>query len=283
MSLSELEGLAVLSRTFTYIATILLAGAVLFRLSVSGARELDRVIRLQIHLSTALLLLSEIARYLIFQLKITGGDYALAFHPSMRWMAFETAIGHAMTVRVLAAAVILAVGLRWPWIAGSAALFLISSYLFEGHTVSHSESILMSLLLFLHLATVHWWIGSLTVLRAATNRLPDEPLAVLMTKFGWSALGAVVLLFGAGGALLGTLTGWELGLSSSYQQAFAIKLALFLGIILIAAANKFAITPLLRRAPSRGRNALRLAISVEIVIAISIVVATAPATSFSPG
>lgn len=283
MSLADLQTVSVLLRAVTYIATIAVAAAILFRISFRVSKNLEPALKRQIKFGAILLFVCELSRYFVFQLNISGGDSALAFDPAMRWMAFETAMGQALAVRVIATLVILFTGLGWLLLSVPAALILISSYLLEGHTVAYSDTGLLPTLLFVHLVAACWWIGSLVPLWVATVRMPDEQLVALVFRFGQISAGMVITLVLGGSLLLGNLSGWQIDLTNSYQQAFAIKLATFAGIMLIAAVNKFALTPLLERKPERGRKLLQLSISIEIAVALLIAATTAVATSFSPG
>ena len=141
MTLADLDIAQILLRSAVYVATIAMAGGIVFFATVPGADRLAGAVRWQIWLGAGLLLVVEPLRYVAFQLAISGGDWALAFDPSMRWMAIETPIGQAALVRVVSALVIVIVivisGLRvWP-LSVVAAAAMIGSYALEGHTASH--------------------------------------------------------------------------------------------------------------------------------------------------
>ena len=134
MTFAELDLASILLRSAVYVATIATAGGVLFYATVRGAAEVGGTIRRQLWFGMLLLLAVEPLRYLQFQLAISGGDWEVAFDPSMRWMAFETPIGKAALVRIAAAVTILLAGLRlWP-IALAGALAMVGSFALEGHT-----------------------------------------------------------------------------------------------------------------------------------------------------
>lgn len=282
MGIAASEGVTVLLRALIYSGTVLVAGGVLFRVSFPALTGIARALRWQIVAGAALLIICEPLRYLLFLLQISDGDLALALSPSMRWIGMETPLGQASLVRLGAMAVILALGLRWRAIALLAAAAMIASYLVQGHTVTSDGRGILAALLFAHLVAVHWWIGSLPMLLAATAVAPGAALAHAVERFGAYALWIVGALVIAGGILLGMLTGWHLDLARAYQQAFAIKLGGVALILVIAAINKLRITPALAQMPDAARASLRRLLAIEMLVALMILSATALATLSSP-
>ena len=283
MTFAELDFASILLRSTVYVATIATAGGVLFYATVRGAGEVSGAIRRQMWLGTLLLLAVEPLRYLQFKLAISGGDWEVAFDPSMRWMAFETPIGQAAVVRIAAAVTILLAGLRlWP-IALAAALAMVGSFALEGHTASHEgDGWVPAALIVVHLAMVHWWLGALYPLRAATLVVGDSNIRDLVERFGKLALAAVAVLTAAGALLMAMLAGWQVDLSRNHQVALVAKLAIFALIMTMAAVNKFKWTPLLVTAPDAGRTGLRGSLNMEIAFCGLILIATAVMTSFPP-
>ena len=282
MAFAEADWLAVLLRALVYAGTVLAAGAVLFRLSFPALPSATPALRRQLWLGAALLILCEPLRYLLFLQQIAGGDLALALSPSMRWIGMQTPLGQAAVVRLAAVAVLLVAGLRWPALGLAAAGAMIGAYLIEGHTASSDARALLAPLLFLHLLAVHWWIGGLPGLFAATRAAPAHELARAVRRFGSLAAWAVAMLVIAGGVLLGVLTGWRLDLASGYQQAVLLKLGAVAVILAIAAVNKWRLTPALARDADSARAALRTSLIVETGVALLILLATALAISFPP-
>lgn len=198
-------------------------------------------------------------------------------------MAFETPIGQAALVRIAAAVTILLAGLRlWP-IALAGALAMVGSFALEGHTASHEgDGWVPAALIVVHLAMVHWWLGALYPLRAATLVVGDSNIRDLVERFGRLALAAVVVLTAAGALLMAMLAGWQVDLSRNHQVALVAKLAIFALIMTMAAVNKLRWTPMLATAPDAGRNGLRGSLNLEIAFCGLILIATAVMTSFPP-
>jgi putative copper resistance protein D len=280
----EHDLLPIVLRVLVYVASIAVAGAVLFAFCFPrAAREVQPSLHRQVVAGFCLLLLVEPVRYIVFQLAISGGDWSLAFGPGLRWMGLQTPIGQAAAVRLIAALMVVMVARRSTVVALAAALVLIGSFLLEGHTVSSDARIALGALLFIHLAAVHWWFGALYPLMALTLCAAPKTLSAAVEAFGARAAWVVAALLGTGVLLLLIITGVQLNVDSGYQQRFLVKLLLVAGLLSIAAWNKLRLTPLLRRDPQSGAARLRGSIRLEIAVALSILAATAWITSTAPG
>ncbi|MEO1718643.1 MAG: CopD family protein [Pseudomonadota bacterium] len=287
MSVTDLDWVAIALRTTVYVGSIAAAGGILFAATVNGAAVVRAAIRTQVWVGVALLMLVEPLRYAQFQLAISGGDWSLAFDPTMRWMAFETPIGHAAALRIGASILILIGGLRWWPVSLAGAGVMIGSFAFEGHTASHSPAnwtaLAAPVLLLAHSATVHWWLGALVPLRAATApNIDHERRAQLVAQFGTIATWTAALLVTAGAVLIALLSGFQLDLDRNHQLVLALKLFVFAAVLALAATNKLRWTPMLRTAPEAGRHGLRRSLNLEIGVCGAILVATAVMISFSP-
>jgi len=282
MALGEADVLAVLLRALVYTGTVLAAGAVLFRLTFPALATVLPALRRQIALGAVLLIICEPLRYILFQLQIAGGDFALALSPSMRWIGLETPLGQAALVRLAGLAVVLAAGLRFRLFGVAAATVMIGAYLVEGHTASDEARTVLAPLLFVHLVAVHWWIGALPPLRVAASSSPLDTLASTLQRFGAIALWGVGLLAAGGVVLLVVLTDWRMNFAAAYQQAFALKLGLVGLILAIAALNRLRITPQLARHDPAGRGTLKTSLNVELIVAVAILCASALVTAFPP-
>lgn len=270
------EQVAVLLRALVYAGAIATAGAMLFQASFTqAARAVAPVLRRQILIGFLLLLIVEPLRYGIFQLAIADGDWTLAFGPDLRWMGMLTPIGQAAAVRLIAAAVIVAAGLRCAPIGLTAAFVVIGSFLLEGHTAASEGRLLVAPLLFVHLTAVHWWLGALFPLIAVTRRVEPAAAVATVELFGGRAILVVGGLLAAGLLLVLLLTGGAVRLDSAYQQRLLIKLTLVALLLSIAAVNKLRLTPLLRRDYALGAARLRASIRVEIAVAALILCASA--------
>jgi putative copper resistance protein D len=272
----ELELLGAVARALAYVGSVAVAGAMLFAVSFPRAGEaLALGLGSQARLGILLLLVAEPLRYATFQLIIAYGDWALAFSPAMRWVGLETPAGYAGVVRLLAAAAIVAVGLRVRALGLAAALVMVGSFLLQGHTVSEEPRLALAALLFVHLLAVHWWLGALHPLSQLTRGGDPSLATATVAAFSARAVWVVAALLAAGAALALTLTGAELRLSSPYQQRLLVKLVLVAAILAIATWNKLRLLPLLRSDYTAGAARLRASIRWEIAVAVSVLMASA--------
>lgn len=271
-------------RALVYAGTIAAAGACLFATTYPAvSRSVAAVLRWQILIGVLLVLCVEPFRLVLFQLAISGGDAELAFGPDMRWMAFQMPNGQAAVARVAGVLLIVAFGLRVPLLGLFGCGLAIGSYALEGHTAATAQSGWASMILLVHLAVAHWWLGALWPLAASLRALPTDDAATTIERFGQLAALVVPLLLVAGGILFAMLVSWRLQLSDPYQTLVALKVLVVAALLVRAAVNKFVLTPRLRTDPPRGANALRRSIALEVVLACFVLVLTGAITSTSPG
>ena len=275
----------VILRVIVYIATIAAAGGVLFALSFPfAATEISRNIQRQVVFGCALLFAVEPVRYIAAQLVMAQGDWTLAFSAELRWVAMQTPIGQAAAVRLFAALALLwTLGLRSALARLLPAIAIIVSFLLEGHSASADvRSAFVSTVLLMHLGAAHWWLGSLCPLFRLTRQSDAMILVSTMEAFSSVAVWIVAALVIAGALLLGLLTNWTLRIDSAYQIRFALKLGLVVGLLSLAAWNKWHLVPLLHRDRKAGTARLAASIWTEMLAGLLILTATASAISSGP-
>jgi putative copper export protein len=195
----------------------------------------------------------------------------------------ETPMGQAATTRVIAAVAILVLPGRMIASRASAALVMMASFAFEGHTASsETRTTLGTGALLIHVMAVHWWLGALYPLLILVRNLEPVRLGPVVEAFGRQAIWIVAALLAGGIIVLTILTGAKLNLASPYQQRFLLKLALVAVLLSLAAWNKLRLTSLLRRDPANGRAKLHRSIKAEILVGLFILITTAWALNSSP-
>ena len=151
-------------------------------------------------------------------------------------------------------------------------LLLARSFSVIGHTAE--MTMISQLLLNLHVLLVFCWLGSLWPLWKACRVLPTQVLHNVMQQFGYYASYAVSLLI-----LCGLIVAYQLLGSihslffTSYGQSFLLKLALVMGILLIAAHHKFNLVAQLIKS-EQGKKALARSIQWEMFLALLILLTT---------
>lgn len=141
-----------------------------------------------------------------------------------------------------------------------------------------------------HLLAAAAWIGALVVFVVAARSKADANLQEALAAFSGSGTLFVAVIIATGLVNQAFLAGWNPVriLASAYGQVFAVKLALFGGMVLLAAANRFRHAPALKRAlasPARGQDsiaALRRSLVLETVLAFGLLLAVSLLGTLQP-
>ena len=194
----------------------------------------------------------------------------------------------ALAGLVLAALAILRRGRSQAWVCAIGGALICASFAWMGHGASTPGAMGWA-----HLATdvLHtWaagaWVGALVGFAAVLRVATDDPLArdrVLydaLRRFAGLGSGLVAVLIATGlvnGAFVIGLSGLPKLLSSTYGRLLVLKLVLFVGMIGLAAANRFRLTPRLGAdlsagaAPGGELRALSLSVLSETGLSIAVI------------
>ena len=82
--------------------------------------------------------------------------------------------------------------------------------------------------------------------------------------------------------MLAEITDWQLNLTNDYQWRAALKFALVIVLLSLAAVNKFLLTPELRSRGISSAKRLRSSIYIEVIIALGVLTLTSYLTATSP-
>ena len=135
-----------------------------------------------------------------------------------------------------------------------------------------------------HLIAAGWWIGGLLALVLVCRQLGSEAAHVLQrfSGVGYGAVAAIVLsgLFKSV-ILVATLQGAD---STAYGWTLVVKLALVLGMGLLALANRFLITPGLERCgdPEPWLKRLQWQVSAEFALGLGVMAVVGALGAMSP-
>ena len=231
-------------------------------------------------------------------------DFA-ELRPHIEMMVFETDVGLAWVVRIVALVVgglALMLNQRAPGfsllIASFAGAIALASLAWNGHGAMDEGD-----LRFWHFITDIWhllasgaWFGALVALAlmAKINDLQTEErirlLARAVRRFEWVGAVIVVVITVTGVVNYLFIVGPTLDdlLLSTYGILLSIKIALFAGMLVLAALNRFHLGPFLERSLRDGQyrvaaNALRRSVVVELAAAVLIVGLVAWLGTLSPG
>lgn len=286
-------------RFVQFAAAVALFGAPLFFLYALGeaARSGDTMLawgRRLVGWSSGALLLGALCS-LLGQTAVMAGDPAMAANPeALRMVLTGTSFGYATATRLILAAIMLAVSL---WLAPRRALWLISagvgalvlaSFTWTGHGAAEEglAGVAHAISDIVHLLAAGVWLGALVALAVLLWRgrrgASAKTLAALHQALeNFSGVGSLVVA-----ALLasGLVNSWFLVglrpadqiLATPYGVLLLIKIVLFGGMLLLAAANRFRHTPGLGFALADGQDstlamaALRRSVLLETTLAIGV-------------
>jgi putative copper export protein len=158
---------------------------------------------------------------------------------------------------------------------------MLASFVTMGHTRTHSSSLLLGGVLAVHIAAAAYWFGALLPLLAVLRRADSDESVRVLEAFSRLAVRVVPVLFLAGLLLASVLLASVAGLATPYGRLILLKLALFLLLLGLAAANRYRWTPHLRAIGSRAW--LQRSIAVELVLMVGVLFVTAAMTTlYSP-
>lgn len=205
---------------------------------------------------------------------------------------FDTRFGKALLLRLallLLAAGLAARGRGRPGLALAPAAVALAAQSWMGHPAASEEFWLLAASV-AHILAAGAWLGGLWPLFLTVRALPGQGAARAAARFSWIGLPAVLVLMataywqglrliGDEGALFGT----------TYGQLALLKLAGFSLLLMLAAVNRFRLTPALDgRAPdgadpARAARHLQRSIVIETAIGVGVVLAAGLLATLTPG
>lgn len=275
--------LSILVKTLAYAATLVAAGSVLVVVSLRGLSADGRAVLRRMAAVTALAAAAlSVLRVPVRASFLMGGSLEGAIDPIMLGIVADSPLGASVLVRLFGLALILAIvvpmrGARLVALVG--ALLACASFALRGHALGDPR-LALGALVTIHIAGLAFWIGAFAPLARATRREGPEAAGALSYEFGRKALWIVAALVAAGVlmlVLLGVAT--PNALATPYGQAFVVKLALFAGVLGLAALNKLRLTPDLQSAAPSAASRLRQSIWIESILIFAILATTAALTT----
>jgi putative copper resistance protein D len=302
------EALGIALRLGLYVDLMLLFGLALFALySLEGQeRRSGTVLPLRSMLAgaAALGVLLSVASLVVMASAMSGESDIAELRPHIEMMILQTDVGFAWIVRLVALVVAgLAVlfNHRAPGfsllVASTAGGIALASLAWSGHGAMDEggRRVWHFTIDILHLLAAGVWLGALVAfaLMAKINALQSEArirlLARTVTRF--EKVGALVVLFitvtGVVNYLMIVGPTLDEVFLSTYGVLLFIKVALFAGMLVLAALNRFHLGPLLQQSLLDGQyrvaaNALRRSMIVELLMAVLIVGLVAWLGTLSP-
>ena len=273
--------LSILVKAVAYATTVLAIGSVLILCLLRGLSADGQKMLRRIAVASAIAAAFFTALRLPLQASfLMGGTFEGALDPMILSLVVEGPLGSSVAVRLAGLALILPVIWR-PHFAILGALLAAISFALRGHVLGGPHLILGAFLC-LHILALSFWVGAFAPLARSARVDPPAQAGALAQEFGVLALWAVAGLGVAGMGLLVLLgaTTPDL-LSTDYGQFIAVKLALFTGLLGLAALNKLDLTPALLDAKPGAGQSLRRSIGLETALVAGILLTTATLTTVS--
>ena len=213
---------------------------------------------------------------------LAGGSWAGAVDPTLTGMVAESPVGESLVVRIAGLAVItvLFISGRAPrFVAVAGAGIVCASFAFRGHVLADPR-LLLGALLTAHLLGLAFWVGAFAPLHRLARHAEPVHAGAAADEFGRRALWVVPALAVAGGGLLVMLAGNPLdALATPYGRFLAVKLAVFLLLLGLAAFNRLRLTPALLAGDAGAGARLKRTIGLEFAAVLAILVTTAVLTT----
>ncbi len=194
---------------------------------------------------------------------------------------FGTTVGVALLALLLGAAGLLLRGRPGVAAAIVAVLAAAVAPAFSGHASAAAPQWLMRPVVFLHVATITFWIGALVPLGLALKR--SEPgAAPALNRFS-RIIPPFVAVLAATGVVLAVVQVEHPAalLDTAYGQIFLVKIVLLTGLFLLAAVNRWSLTGPAQGGDEAVTRRLARSVAVEVVVALAIIGAAA-AWRFTP-
>jgi putative copper resistance protein D len=283
-----IDVVSVTLRALSFVALFEATGVALFlaffgqHLSVC-VEELQRVGRVAAVIAAGLL----VGQYVLEAARMAG-DFSGVTDASLQGLVLHSSVATTLAWRLAGLTLVFA-GLRAgmgrsangasaPGVVG--ATVAIASFALMGHTSTHAERWLLSVLLLAHLLIVAFWFGALVPLYVASKRETAEAAGALTEAFSEVALWLVPLLFVVGLVLAVFIVKSVAGLFTTYGALLVAKVAGFASLMGLASLNKWRLGPALGRGDARIAAALRRSLAAEYLLIIAVLSVTAVMTAF---
>ncbi|MEC8356535.1 MAG: CopD family protein [Pseudomonadota bacterium] len=286
------EFLSVLSKVFIYLGAASALGGAFCLLNYNDNRSATLRQVLSLHLAGALLGLQAVAAAFLAQVgTASGSGLSGAFDRDMAGLLLSTQLGDLSLFRAVGFAILIGSGLffyqtmvqqtraprrlfyqRLFAVNAFGFIFLLLSFRFGGHVSVQSLSVQFALAV--HFTMFALWIGALYPFLTISRTEQVAELKVSLERFSKHAVVIVSLLLLSGLALMLSLIHSVADLfTTAYGIALILKILLVIGLVAIAAVNKYIIVPrlLLQTDTAQFQRSVRL----EIVVAILLLLLTA--------
>lgn len=273
--------LAYLFHAGDLLLVLLTAGGALAVLLLRLPSAVAAWMRPRLRLLAALGLVVVLLRLGVSGAALAGQDLASLLTAAPWQLAAGQPIGRALLLSALARFLLLAApGSRTAMALAAAGMP--GAFGLTGHVASAPPWPFMALALVTHVTVAAFWIGALPPLLRLTRLRPSLAVPALR-RFSHLASAMVAVLVAMGALIALVQLGWHLSpvTTTLYGQALAIKVALVVAMLAVAATNRWWLVPALAADVPMAAVRLRSALLLDLALAVAIAGATA-AMSLGP-
>jgi putative copper resistance protein D len=276
--------LSVVLRALSFILLFQAAGAAifvaLFGRRLASARDAVR----RLGQASALAAMALVAAHYAFEAARMAGDLSGMWDPTLQGMVWGSPNRAALIWR-LAGLLLIVAGLQLGGrqsliVMLSGAVLATGSFTLMGHTSVNAHRGALAALLMLHLLVVAFWFGALWPLYLASLRETPARASDIVERFTTVATWLVPVILLAGIAMAVLLLPNLAALGEPYGELLIAKVAGFVVLMGLAAANKWQLGPALARGPVQGGRWFRRSLAAEYVLITVVLSITAVMTSF---
>ena len=272
-------------KAFACLASLIAAGSALALASLASLDRDTRRMAGRLGLACAVAAgLASAALIPVGAIYLAGGSWTGAVDPALTGMVAASPVGESLVVRIagLAVVAVLFVSGKAPGPAAVAGAGIVCvSFAFRGHVLAEPRLILGALIT-AHLLGLAFWIGAFAPLHRMAGRADASRAGAVAAEFGRRALWVVPALAAAGATLLVLLAGNPLdAVGTTWGRLLAVKLAVFMLLLGLAAYNRLRLTPALLAGDVGAGVLLRRSIRLEFAAVSVILAVTAVLTTIA--
>lgn len=214
-----------------------------------------------------------------------SGDFGGVLDASLQGLVLRSSTSEALALRLAGLGIVVLSLLRTSAARGRAfgvigALLAAIAFTLTGHTSVNAHRAVLAPALLAHILIGMFWFGSLVPLWLVSAREPQATAASVIETFSRTAVWVVPLLLLAGLLMTAILVpGWST-FAQPYGELLIIKLILFAGLMLLAAANKRRFGPGIAQGLPSAAPRFRATVAAEAVLICVVLVVTACLTAF---
>ena len=266
------------ARFVAFVALLLVAGLPFHALTLGAFAPMSRPKRLVLALMALMAAGASIWWALETVAAMAGATLATLDQETFTVVLAATPLGAVMEWRLTAlAAVLLAMivplrALRCG-IAAVAGAVALGTMAWTGHAGASEGSIgtLHRAADVVHLLAAATWLGALAGFTVAAFSKGDRGIAQELAAFARTGSVIVALLLLTGVVNTIAIAGWPLPFGSRWGWLLALKLALFAGMLGLAAINRWKITPGLERGEATAKGHLQRSLAIEFALGLGVV------------